>query len=199
MKEEILSNAKELVAVLIGQYKEYLATQEQVRKLSSDHMDCLVSIAKSTGRKISEIALSKQEFPAISELTHKERALSERLQHISDEMTFANPVVWLMYKHTAYLGTPGAIQAWRDMKKHCSKPGYICTKRFQHMTSYIMHTQATNLEDIGRFPDDLLMSDFYQSDLITELVADKNFMEGWSTHEFHHDGLRVAKWENFTT
>jgi hypothetical protein len=83
------------------------------------------------------------------------------------------------------------------MKKNCSKPGYICTKRFDYLNSYLKSQKGADLKDITRFPDDMKMPDIYESRMMLDLLDDEIFMSGWKKYEYHKDGPQVAKWENY--
>ncbi len=185
------------VEKLLGQYREYLETQSKLDSLQGVRMAMAVRLGKEHGKKISEILSARDHYPEFAEIDRQEAAHKAELQNISDAMFFPTPVIWMAYKYLAYQGTSSAIVTMQDMKQHCAKPGYICTKRFNFLNSYLQK-KGIDLIEVAQFPDVMKLPELYESTMMTELCADKVFMDGWSSCEFYKEGDRVAKWENFS-
>lgn len=196
LKESVLQKAGSAVNILLNQYKNYLAVQAKIDALDGEKMAAAADLARRENLKLSEVLKDRRAYPVFVKINSEEKRLREKLQDASDAMTFANPVIWMMYKHLAYQGTGSAILTLRDMRKHCSKPDYICSKRFQYLNAYLKKQKNKDLENTESFPDRLKMPEIYESDLIMGLTAEKEFMSGWEEREYYKAGGRIAKWEN---
>lgn len=122
--------------------------------------------------------------------------LKERLNQISDAMTFANPIVWLMYKRDAYQGTPRAISSLRDLRRHVDHPEDICYKRNDFFTKKLLQ-QGVNLKDTEIFPDTMELGELLERDDIYTVFQDKTFLSTWEEYEYNRVGGKVAKWQNY--
>jgi nicotianamine synthase len=117
---------------------------------------------------------------------------------ISDAMTFANPIVWMMYKHQAYKKTSHAITTLGDLKEHCSDPDDICAKRFHFLSQSLRQWYAKNITDTAQFPDATPLEHIYQSAMLQSVVHNKKCMHLWEKAEYYLDKGRVAKWEKYS-
>ena len=190
---EVLKQVEAKTDHLLEQYREYLSINDKLDALKSEQMKAAISIGAESGKPF---AIVLQEQPAeIAELTKQIDRTASDLQRISDEMTFADPVVWMMYKYKAYQGTSQAITDMQDFRKHCSKPGYICTKRYLFLNGYLKG-RGIDLNDVTAFPDDLKLLEVYTNETLVSLPEDTEFMSEWNRHEYHEVDGRVAKWEN---
>lgn len=124
--------------------------------------------------------------------------LTQELQDLSDSMTFANPIVWMMYKYEAYMGEAQPILNMHDFRLHCSKPGYICTNRFIFLNEQLARLDYALMSDTDHYPDDMSLKEAFETAEIVRISDDADFRELWDRHEYHKDGSRVAKWEDFT-
>jgi hypothetical protein len=156
-------------------------------------MKTAIRIGAESGKPFAVVL--QEQPPEIAELTKQIDETASDLQRISDEMTFANPVVWMMYKYRAYQGTSQAITDMQDFRKHCSKPGYICTKRYLFLNDYLKG-RGVDLNDRSSFADNLELPEVYGNAALLALPEDKAFMAEWDRHEYHETNSRVAKWEN---
>lgn len=120
--------------------------------------------------------------------------LVAQMQLISDTMTYAFPSIWILYKYEAYADESQSIRTLADFRQHCSKPGYICTKRFDFLNAALVQRGAVSLTDIAAFPDAMSLNEVLPA--IHDIEADEMFMQAWQSHEYYRDGDRVAKWEN---
>ena len=120
--------------------------------------------------------------------------LAAQMQLTSDTMTYASPSVWILYKYEAYADEPQSIRTVRDFRQHCSKPGYICTKRFDFLNAALVQRGLLPLTDLTAFPDTMPLDKVLPA--IRDIENDDLFMRAWESHEYYRDGERVAKWEN---
>ena len=130
-------------------------------------------------------------------LSKKYTELQAGMQQVSEAMTYSSPIVWMMYKYEAYANEAQPIRTLQDFRVHCSKPGYICTKRFNFMNAQLDARGLPNLRDEKHYPDALLLPEAVVSAGVIELTKDRLFQELWAAYEYHKDKGRVAKWENY--
>ncbi len=123
-------------------------------------------------------------------------SLTARLKLLGDAMQYDTPAVWMNYKREAYRGTPQEIATIADFRTHCSKPGYICTKRFTFLNEYLARTSGMQLTDSAAFPGAADMSTLINHPAVRALEHDETFLQEWSKHEFYIRDGRVAKWED---
>ena len=122
----------------------------------------------------------------------------EEKDHIGDEMVYEDPVVWMMYKHIAYLSSDHQITTVGALREHCDDHGGICAKRFDFLFVFIKDKYNKNIADPKEFPDNMPIEDLYGSELMDIIVSDKNFMCNWQHYEFYKKDGKVAKWQNYT-
>src|SRR5579864_2288935 len=130
MNNRKVREAKIKVKRLILQYKEYLALDEEIKTLKQQKMATLTKLAKLQNKRLSEVLSSQDKYPEIQIINQGLTLKKLDLKRISDEMSFANPLIWMMYKDLAYKGASNEISTFGAFKQHCSPEGYICTKRF---------------------------------------------------------------------
>ena len=174
-------NDNQHVAQLLDQYETY-------KKLSTQLSELSLKVAQAKLRKENNEIL----------IAHYE-AHRTALQELSDDMTFINPAVWMRYKYEAYKNEAQPIETLHDFRLHCSKVGYICTKRFEFLNAELEKRGLASLANKSVFPDSdtLLVAINHAS--IQSLTTDKAFMKQWSEYEFYMADGRVAKWENFSS
>jgi hypothetical protein len=112
-------------------------------------------------------------------------------------MMYDDPVVWMMYKHKAYLGGKHEITTVGKLREHCGEHGGICAKRFKFLSIYIMAKYSKNIKDPREFPDEMPIEDLYGSEILDTLVTDENLMHDWKQYEFYRIDNKVAKWQNY--
>jgi hypothetical protein len=169
--------AREATDKLLGMYQQYKQLDATKTTLS---------------RQLARAKLKNQPY---SDIAAQHHAVAQQLQAVSDAMTFASPLIWMMYKLEAYANEAQPIRTMQDFRQHCSKPGYICTKRFVFLDTILAQRQLPLLSDKVSYPDDALASAAY--DTASLLSLDDDFMRQWNNYEYHHLDGRVAKWENF--
>ena len=172
-------NDRKAVDKLLEMYKNYTAINREREIIAS---------------RLAKAKLLGEPTPALSK---KYAELQVGAQQVSEAMTYSSPIVWMMYKYEAYANEAQPIRTLRDFRVHCSKPGYICTKRFNFMNAQLDTRGLPNLRDEEHYPDALLLSEAVVSAGIMELVKDRLFQELWVAYEYHKDEGRVAKWENY--
>jgi hypothetical protein len=123
--------------------------------------------------------------------------LTDQLQQVSDSMTFASPTVWMRYKNEAYKDEAQPIKTMHDFRMHCSKPGYICTKRFLFVNEQLTSRHLPLLTDRKAYSDEVSLSELLTKDIFAVLEQNEDFMGAWATYEYHKENDRVAKWENY--
>lgn len=171
-----IDTARRQTDVLLGMYEEYKHIAEEQQSLAS---------------QLTKAKLKKQPSDELQSLYDH---ASREMQSISESMTFASPLVWMMYKFEAYQQEAQPIRTIQDFRLHCTKPGYICTKRFEFVNAELGRRQLAPLSDRESYSDDMLLCDTY--DAVLPLMADDAFMDTWDEREYYKIDGRVAKWEN---
>lgn len=161
-----------VVKRLIMQFKEY------------EHLNLLIKDVES--KKF--IYKLKKNYKLTEELDNKLNLLKLDQQRVSDEMTFANPIIWIMYKYKAYKDTNNEIKTVEDFINHCSPVGYICTKRFKFVSRYMKFNKLFDLKDN--------LSKVYKSEALLKIVNNAKFMKLWKQNEYLIKDGRISKWQN---
>lgn len=117
---------------------------------------------------------------------------------IGDEMTYADPVVWMMYKNEAYAGTHHSIDTLGALKEHSIDHGGICAKRFGYIAHFLKTNLNTDILDKEIYPDSMDIKEFYDSEIISNLISNTDFMNAWQKYEYFKLDGKVAKWQNYT-
>lgn len=140
--------------------------------------------------------LAKQKLAgAATDETRQQLAELEKAQaELSDAMTFATPLIWLMYKFEAYQDESQPIRTLHDFRLHCSKSGYICTKRFNFLNAYLQKVAKTPLTDRKVYPDSMLLSQLFPE--IEKLNDDADFLDEWCRHEYYQEDGIAKKWQD---
>lgn len=172
---------KKIVKRLILQYGEYEFLQSEIKNLEN--------------QKFSLVLKKKNKDDAELKSVNKQLELLQKdLQQVSDEMTFANPIIWIMYKYEAYKNTPKAIKTMYDFRKHCEPDGYICTMRFRFLNKYL-ETKKTSLHDKKLFPNEMSLKDLYANKIIIDLLRNYTFMKLWKENEYLKTNGFINKWK----
>jgi len=116
-------------------------------------------------------------------------------QTISDAMTFDNPLVWIMYKYTAYAGTEQEIRTIQDFADHCSHEGCICGKRFIFLNQCLVDMFGKNLQTL--FDPHTSLDKLQDYSYIYDLIYNDLHMKRWKKYEYYCRRGRVSKWQNF--
>ena len=107
------------------------------------------------------VALARLKNGDIKQAKAELDSLRQNQQQLSDAMTFDTPLIWAMYKFEAYKDEAQPIRTMHDFRLHCSKPGYICTKRFLFLNAYLCNKKQNPLTDNQTYPDDMLLDNIF--------------------------------------
>ena len=152
------NSARAAVDKLLDMYDEHKALTAKI--VAAERRVALAKLKNSSGEQIRI---------ELDDLRHNQ-------QQLSDNMTFDTPLVWVMYKFEAYQDEAQPIKTMHDFRLHCSKPGYICTKRFTFLNAHL-------LSEI--FP------------LLADIEQDEVFLSTWRAHEYYQEDGIVKKWQDY--
>ena len=141
------------------------------------------------------LALAKLKNSGVEQIRIELDDLRHSQQQLSDDMTFDTPLVWVMYKFEAYQDEAQPIRPMHDFRLHCSKPGYICTKRFTFLNTHLCNNGQCLLTDDERYPDKMLLSEIFP--LLGEIERDEVFVSIWRAHEYYQEDGIVKKWQDY--
>jgi hypothetical protein len=102
----------------------------------------------------------------------------------------------MAYKFFAYKTEAQPIRTLADFRQHCSKPDYICTKRYTFLNQQLVDRNKKPLTD-ETFDPRMSLEQIFVSPELDQLTQDAQFMKAWDDYEYNHQDDRVAKWENF--
>ena len=142
------------------------------------------------------LALAKLKNSDIEQAQIELDVLRRDQQRLSDAITFDTPLVWVMYKFEAYQDEAQPIRTMHDFRLHCSKPGYICTKRFIFLNAHLCSNGQRPLTDGKQYPDEMLLREIFP--LLGEIEQDEVFMSSWRAHEYYQEHGAIKKWQNYT-
>lgn len=142
------------------------------------------------------LALAKLKNGDVEQIRIELDDLRHEQQQLSDDMTFDAPLVWVMYKFEAYQDEAQPIRTMHDFRLHCSKPGYICTKRFIFLNAHLCSNGQRSLIDSKKYPDEMLLSEIFP--LLGEIEQDEAFLSSWRVHEYYQEDGAIKKWQNYT-
>lgn len=141
------------------------------------------------------LALAKLRDSGVKQIQIELDDLRHSQQRLSDTMTFDTPLIWVMYKFEAYQDEAQPIRTMHDFRLHCSKPGYICTKRFIFLNAHLCSNGQRPLTDSKKYPDEMLLSEIFP--LLSEIERDKNFLSNWRAHEYYQEDGATKKWQDY--
>ena len=168
------------------------AAVDRLLSMYDDYKTLTVKIAAAERR----LALAKLKNSGVEQIRIELDELRHNQQQLSDDMTFDTPLVWVMYKFEAYQDEAQPIRTMHDFRLHCSKPGYICTKRFMFLNAHLCINRQRSLIDSKKYPDEMLLSEIFP--LLSEIERDKNFLSSWRAHEYYQEDGAIKKWQNYT-
>ena len=142
------------------------------------------------------LALAKLKNGDVEQIRIELDDLRHSQQQLSDDMTFGTPLVWVMYKFEAYQDEAQPIRTMHDFRLHCSKPGYICTKRFIFLNAHLRSNGQRSLIDSKKYPDEMLLSEIFP--LLGEIEQDEAFLSSWRVHEYYQEDGAIKKWQDYT-
>ena len=191
----VLDHAEILVNQLLTQYQDDRKVGKRIDDLKSEQMNIAIRLSKESQSSLFTILEKKPQ--AIADIADQIVTAEIGLQRISDEMTFANPIVWMMYKFKAYAGTSGAIVDMADFRSHCLPEGYICTKRYHFLRAFLRSEFTLDLDNHSTYPDDMELNRVYVRPEFLALPGNETFMSKWAAYEYYVRNKKLAKWENY--
>ena len=168
------------------------AAVDRLLSMYDEHKTLTVKIAAAERR----LALAKLKNGDVKQIRIELDDLRHSQQRLSDTMTFDTPLVWVMYKFEAYQDEAQPIRTMHDFRLHCSKPDYICTKRFIFLNAHLCSNGQRPLTDRKQYPDEMLLSEIFP--LLREIGQDEVFMSSWHAHEHYQEDGAIKKWQNYT-
>ena len=166
-----------------------------VDRLLDMYDDYKTLVAKITAAE-RRLALARLKNSGVEQIRIELDNLLHSQQQLSDDMTFDTPLIWVMYKFEAYQDEAQPIRTMHDFRLHCSKPGYICTKRFIFLNAYLCSNGQRPLTNSEQYPDEMLLREIFP--LLGEIEQDEVFMSSWRAHEYYQEDGAIKKWQNYT-
>lgn len=175
-KAEMFAYNDTEVAKLVEQYHQWMGLEEKIKLLQAN-----LTSDPNAAKQIELLQLQQKE--------------------LGEAMTFANPLIWLLYKIQAYAGSPKALKTLANLRKHAESPTYICHKRLNFLNEYIKSKFGKDLLNDESVSGDTDLGETVEMGLV-DACLDEAFMQKWFEFEYfqHPDvtnRLRVAKWENY--
>ena len=170
--------------------------QRQVTELLAMY-DQYKTMVKEEAIVSSKVAKAKLSTTSNPELERQYNQLKSNLQTLSDTMTFANPIIWMMYKFEAYKDEAQPIRTMHDLRIHCSKEGYICTKRFNFLNEQLIQRSHDSLNNERSYNDDIQLDQVFTRKDMLEITSNQDFMNLWETYEYYQVDTQPAKWLNY--
>lgn len=142
------------------------------------------------------------EWQAVAKLlaqyeAYKAAATPSEKVGIGDAMFYDDPIIWILYKNLAYVGTAGAVLTLGGLRHHAADEQDICGRRWRYFVRQAKLETGIDFTDEGAFPDQMSLIDFANTESVRRVCDAKAFMEGWRAAEYFKDATgRVAKWEN---
>ena len=161
-----------------------------------DMYDEYKTLAAKIAAAERRLALAKLRSSDIEQVQTELDILRRDQQQLSDTMTFDTPLIWVMYKFEAYQDEAQPIRTMHDFRLHCSKPGYICTKRFIFLNAHLCSNGQRPLTDSEQYPDEMLLSEIFP--LLSKIEQDEAFLSSWRSHEYYQEDGAIKKWQNYT-
>jgi hypothetical protein len=163
---------------LLAMYHEYKELTEQIGKLEKTQ---------------AKLVLTGQD---IISTEHTLYSVNKKRDDLSDAMTFDTPRIWIEYKFRAYKGESQPIATMHDLRLHCSKPDYICTKRYTFLNEGLTSEDKAPLSDRSIYPDAMSIEDLLKLTVLDKL-SESHYKE-WRSHEYHQENEVAAKWKDYT-
>ncbi|MBP9686271.1 MAG: hypothetical protein KBD66_00545 [Candidatus Doudnabacteria bacterium] len=181
---------------LILQFKEYEMWSGTVSALESQLLTKAARISQDAGTPLPEVLQRVDLYPELVQITGRMEIARQDQARISHEMSFANHMVWMMYKHEAYKGTPSELLTVGAFARHCSPKEYICTKRYTFLRQWLVRA-GVDIADEGVYPPDMLLETFYTQPVFMQLMDDTHFLQEWKKYEYYIADGTIAKWANY--
>jgi len=120
-------------------------------------------------------------------------------EHIADTMMFANPLVWIAYKYTAYQGTDHALNTVHDLREHSAGHDGICQKRWQFLKQSLLEKSGIDIENQNDIDPRMSLADFIRMPEIQKIRGETATMLLWQKYEYYRESNQVAKWKNYSS
>lgn len=196
-RKTILRDAEEEVDELLEMFEEWSDLNDKVSEIEDQIFAEAVNVAAEKEIDISKVTDGEVENEKVEELKQEKSEVENEKTAVGHQMKFKNPVVWIMYKRKAYIGTNDEMRTVEDFRKHCQVPDGICTKRYIFTKEYCEENMDWNIENDQDFSPEMELDDLYRDERIISLVQNDDFMRQWRNHELNMNGERPAKWEEF--
>jgi hypothetical protein len=187
---------KKVVERLVMQFHEYDNWTKIIAQLESELLQQATHLAHASEKPLSAIITASDMYPDLQTINSELALARLDQQRVSDEMSYQNHIVWMMYKHTAYKGTPSEIPTVGSFQRHCSPKDYICTKRYMFLKDWL-EGKGVNIEDESIYPKDMPLDKYCNQPVFAELLTDVMFLEQWKYYEYFVRDGQISKWKNF--
>jgi hypothetical protein len=191
---ELYESAEQAVGILLAQYALYRSFEQELHRAENQLMVVAGQVAQAENLPISRVLRELERVPELALVAAYKNSMARRLQSVSDEMLFDTPLVWVLYKYRAYAGTPQELSTIGVFREHCSKPGYICTKRWYFLKEQLRVHSGVDVEDYQVFPAEAGLLTIYHHPALIAFMNDPNSMLAWARHEYYVENGRVVKW-----
>lgn len=159
---------------LLVMYHEYKKLTEQIGELERTQAKLVL-----TGKDITSTE-------------HMLYSVNKKRDELSDAMTFDTPRIWIEYKFRAYKDESQPIATMHDLRLHCNKPDYICTKRYRFLNEELIAQFKPPLSDRFVYPDAMNINKLLTLSILDNLKK-SSYIE-WRNHEYNRDSKKVMKW-----
>lgn len=196
-EQNILEDAKKEVEGLLEMFEEWSDLNNEASGIEDQIFSKAVEVAAEKEVEVSKVTEGEVKSEKIEELKEKKRDIESEKKSLGRQMKFKNPVVWIMYKRKAYIGTNDEMRDMKDFREHCEVPDGICTARYIFIEEYCEENMDWNIDNDEDFNPKMDLDELYQDQRIISLVQNEDFMERWRGHELNMEDGRPAKWEEF--
>lgn len=196
-EQNILEDAKKEVEGLLEMFEEWSDLNNEVSGIEDQIFSKAVEVAAEKEVEVSKVTEGEVKSEKVEELKEKKRDVESEKKSVGRQMKFKNPVIWIMYKRKAYIGTNDEMRDMKDFREHCEVPDGICTARYIFIEDYCEENMDWNIDNDEDFNPKMDLDELYQDQRIISLVQNEDFMERWRGHELNMEDGRPAKWEEF--
>jgi len=196
-RKTILKDAEKEVETLLEMFKEWSELNDRVSEFEDKIFEEAVKEASETELEIADLIDGKETTEKLEELKKEKKQAEKEKTSVGRNMKFKNPVVWVMYKRKAYVGTNDEMRDMKDFREHCEVPDGICTARYIFIEEYCEENLDWNIDNDEDFDPKMDLDELYQDQRIISLVQNEDFMEEWRSHELNMEDGKPAKWKEF--
>ncbi|MFM2424097.1 MAG: hypothetical protein RLZZ70_486 [Candidatus Parcubacteria bacterium] len=118
-------------------------------------------------------------------------------KRIGNQMFFADPIIWIRYKHLAYQGTPNALMTWGDLVSHSFSHDGICGKRLDWLASEVAK-EGIDVFSQDVVPIDAMLSEVATLPIFQKVANNPKAMQVWASHEYYEERGQPKKWAQYT-